>query len=146
MLRCRPVPKRTNIGVSSSHEVRPRSIQGPSPGEHARRTVSSQVTVRPPRRCQPPSRRNACNELRTTAAFRITISGTQLRHLGATAISDLHPSDARLDTRGYAYTVHLRWWKFSSPVRDGDTITVRGSRRDLPGPPTTSRVTAPEQP
>ena len=23
--------------------------------------------------------------------------------------------------------------KFASPVRDGDTITVRGSRRDLPG-------------
>jgi hypothetical protein len=39
----------------------------------------------------------------------------------------------RLVTAGNTYTVHLWWWKFASPVRDGDTITVRGSRRDLPG-------------
>jgi hypothetical protein len=40
----------------------------------------------------------------------------------------------RLLTVGYAYTVHLSWWKFASPVRDGDTVTVCGSRRDPAGP------------
>jgi hypothetical protein len=50
-------------------------------------------------------------------------------------LGNLFPRMFRLLTRGYAYTVHLWWWKFSSPVRDGDTITVRGSRRDLPGEP-----------
>jgi hypothetical protein len=39
----------------------------------------------------------------------------------------------RVLTGGYAYTVHLWWWKFASPVRDGEIVTVRGSRRDLPG-------------
>jgi len=38
----------------------------------------------------------------------------------------------RLNTGSYTYTVHLWQWKFSSPVRDGDIITVCGSRRDLP--------------
>jgi hypothetical protein len=32
-----------------------------------------------------------------------------------------------------APSMNLWWWKFASPVRDVDTITVRGSRRDLPG-------------
>jgi hypothetical protein len=39
----------------------------------------------------------------------------------------------RLLTGSYAYTVHLWWWKFASPVRDGESVTVCGSRRDLPG-------------
>ena len=48
-------------------------------------------------------------------------------------LGNLFPRMFRLVTAGYTYTVHLWWWKFASPVRDGDTITVRGSRRDLPG-------------
>jgi hypothetical protein len=39
-----------------------------------------QVTVRPQRRRQPPPRRIARNELQTATAFRIAVSGTQLRH------------------------------------------------------------------
>jgi len=49
-------------------------------------------------------------------------------------LSNLFPRTFRLVTGDYAYTVHLWWWKFASPVRDGDTVTVCGSRRDLPGP------------
>lgn len=49
-------------------------------------------------------------------------------------LGNLFPRMFRLVTAGYTYTVHLWWWKFASPVRDGDTITVCGSRRDLPGP------------
>jgi hypothetical protein len=48
-------------------------------------------------------------------------------------LGNLFPRMFRLVTAGYAYTVHLWWWKFASPVRDGDIITVCGSRRDLPG-------------
>ncbi len=48
-------------------------------------------------------------------------------------LGNLFPRVFRLLTGGYAYTVHLWWWKFASPVRDGETVTVRGSRRDLPG-------------
>jgi predicted nucleotidyltransferase len=48
-------------------------------------------------------------------------------------LGNLFPRVFRLLTRGYAYTVHLWWWKFGSPVLDGETVTVRGSRRDLPG-------------
>jgi len=48
-------------------------------------------------------------------------------------LGNLFPRMFRLVTAGHTYTVHLWWWKFASPVRDGDTITVRGSRRDLPG-------------
>ena len=48
-------------------------------------------------------------------------------------LGNLFPRVFRLLTAGYAYTVHLWWWKFGSPVRDGETVTVRGSRRDLPG-------------
>jgi hypothetical protein len=36
-------------------------------------------------------------------------------------------------TAGHTYTAHLWWCKFASPVRDGDTITIRGSRPDLLG-------------
>jgi hypothetical protein len=50
-------------------------------------------------------------------------------------LGNLFPRMFRLDTGSYTYTVHLWWWKFTSPVRDGDTITVRGSRRDLPDYP-----------
>jgi hypothetical protein len=46
---------------------------------------------------------------------------------------NLFPRVFRLLTGSYAYTVHLWWWKFASPVRDGETVTVCGSRRDLPG-------------
>ena len=48
-------------------------------------------------------------------------------------LANLFPRVFRLVTRGYTHTVHLWWWKFASPVRDGDTVTVCGSRRDLPG-------------
>jgi predicted nucleotidyltransferase len=48
-------------------------------------------------------------------------------------LGNLFPRVFRLTTAGYTYTIHLWWWKFASPVRDGDTITVCGSRRDLPG-------------
>ena len=47
-------------------------------------------------------------------------------------LGNLFPRMVRLVTAGNTYTVNLWWWKFASPVRDGDTITVRGSRRDLP--------------
>ena len=46
---------------------------------------------------------------------------------------NLFPRVFCLLTGSYAYTVHLWWWKFASPVRDGETVTVCGSRRDLPG-------------
>ncbi len=49
-------------------------------------------------------------------------------------LGNLFPRVFRLVTVGYTYTVHLWWWKFASPVRDGDTITVCGSRRDVLGP------------
>lgn len=39
----------------------------------------------------------------------------------------------RLLTGNHAYTVHLWWWKFASPVRDVETVTVCGGRRDLSG-------------
>jgi predicted nucleotidyltransferase len=48
-------------------------------------------------------------------------------------LGNLFPRLFRVVTAGYAYTVHLWWWKFASPVRDGDTITIRGSRSDLLG-------------
>jgi hypothetical protein len=48
-------------------------------------------------------------------------------------LGNLFPRMFRLDTAGCTYTVHLWWWKFASPVRDGETITVCGARRDLPG-------------
>jgi predicted nucleotidyltransferase len=48
-------------------------------------------------------------------------------------LGNLFPRIFRVTTSGHTYTVHLWWWKFASPVRDGDIITVRGSRRDLPG-------------
>jgi len=50
-------------------------------------------------------------------------------------LGNLFPRMFSVVTVGQAYTVHLWWWKFASPVRDGDTITVHGSRRDLPGQP-----------
>jgi len=50
-------------------------------------------------------------------------------------LGNLFPRMFRLVTAGYTWTVHLWWWKFASPVRDGDIITVRGSHRDLPGDP-----------
>jgi hypothetical protein len=46
---------------------------------------------------------------------------------------NLFPRVFRLLTGSHAYTVHLWWWKFASPVRDGETVTICGSRRDLPG-------------
>jgi predicted nucleotidyltransferase len=46
-------------------------------------------------------------------------------------LGNLFPRVFRLVTAGYTYTVHLWWWKFASPVRDGDTVTVCGSRRDV---------------
>jgi hypothetical protein len=48
-------------------------------------------------------------------------------------LGNLFPRTFRLVTAGYTYTIHMWWWKFASPVRDGDTITVRGTRPDLPG-------------
>jgi hypothetical protein len=50
-------------------------------------------------------------------------------------LGNLFPRMFRLRTAGQTYTVHLWWWKFASPVRDGDTVTVCGSRRDVPGEP-----------
>lgn len=46
---------------------------------------------------------------------------------------DRSPPCSRLVTAGAVWTVHLWWLKCASPVRDGETITVRGSRRDLLG-------------
>jgi hypothetical protein len=59
----------------------------------------------------------------------ITITG----QVTSADLGNLFPRMFRLVTAGHAYTVHLWWWKFASPVRDGDIITVRGSHRDLPG-------------
>jgi hypothetical protein len=50
-------------------------------------------------------------------------------------LGNLFPRMFRLDTGSYTYTVHLWWWKFASPVRDGELVTVCGSRLDLPGEP-----------
>jgi len=53
--------------------------------------------TRPPSAATPPPappRRNTRYELQTTAAFRIAVSGTQLRHPGAVAVDDLHPDNA----------------------------------------------------
>jgi predicted nucleotidyltransferase len=64
------------------------------------------------------------------------IQATDITVTGQVADADLgnlFPRMFRLEIRGYPYTVHLWWWKFSSPVRDGDTITVCGSRRDQTG-------------
>ena len=49
--------------------------------------------------------------------------------------ANLFPRMFRILTPGQDWTVHLWWWKFASPVRDGETVTVRGSRMNLPGPP-----------
>lgn len=54
----------------------------------------NQVTVRPPREVPPPSRRKGRDELKSAAAFRITVSRTQLRHSGTAPIDDLDPDDA----------------------------------------------------
>jgi predicted nucleotidyltransferase len=62
-------------------------------------------------------------------AKNITVTG----QVADADLGNLFPRVFRLLTGGYAYTVHLWWWKFASPVRDGETVTVRGSRRDLPG-------------
>jgi hypothetical protein len=48
-------------------------------------------------------------------------------------LGNLFPRMFRLVTTDCTYTVHLWWWKFASPVRDGDTITICGSHPDLPG-------------
>jgi hypothetical protein len=48
-------------------------------------------------------------------------------------LGNLFPRMFRLVTAGHTCTAHLRWRKFASPVRDGDTTTVQGSRRDPPG-------------
>jgi len=50
-------------------------------------------------------------------------------------LGNLFPRTFRVVTAGHAWTIHLWWWKFASPVRDGDIITVRGSHRALPGDP-----------
>ena len=60
----------------------------------------------------------------------VTVTG----QVAAADLGNLFPRMFRLVTAGYTYTVHLWWWKFASPVRDGDTITVCGSRRDVLGP------------
>ena len=39
----------------------------------------------------PPSRRKSRHDLKSAAAFRITVSGTQLRHSGTAPIDDLYP-------------------------------------------------------
>ena len=59
----------------------------------------------------------------------ITVTG----QVAGADLGNLFPRMFRVVTAGYAYTVHLWWWKFASPVRDGDTITIRGSRSDLLG-------------
>ena len=48
-------------------------------------------------------------------------------------LGNLFPRMFRLVTTGYTYTVNLWWWKFASPVRDGETVTVCGTRLDMPG-------------
>jgi hypothetical protein len=64
-------------------------------------------------------------------AREVTVTG----QVAGADLGNLFPRMFRLLTGSYAYTVHLWWWKFSSPVRDGETVTVRGSRLDLPGEP-----------
>jgi hypothetical protein len=48
-------------------------------------------------------------------------------------LGNLFPRMFRLVTVGYTYTVNLWWWKFASPVRNGETVTVCGTSLDLPG-------------
>jgi hypothetical protein len=50
-------------------------------------------------------------------------------------LGNLFPRMFRLLTASGSITVYLFWWKFSSPVRDGDTIALRGSLLDLGGQP-----------
>jgi predicted nucleotidyltransferase len=50
-------------------------------------------------------------------------------------LGNLFPRMFRLLTVSGSITVYLFWWKFSSPVRDGDTIALRGSLLDLAGQP-----------
>lgn len=69
----------------------------------------------------------ACSSL--ALAKDVTVTG----QVADADLGNLFPRMFRVVTAGYAYTVHLWWWKFASPVRDGDTITIRGSRSDLLG-------------
>lgn len=69
----------------------------------------------------------ACSSL--ALAKDVTVTG----QVADADLGNLFPRVFRVVTAGYAYTVHLWWWKFASPVRDGDTITIRGSRSDLLG-------------
>jgi hypothetical protein len=62
-------------------------------------------------------------------AANVTVTGK----VADAGLGNLFPRVFRLLTGSCTYTVHLWWWKFASPVRDGETVTVCGSRRDLPG-------------
>lgn len=50
-------------------------------------------------------------------------------------LANLFPRMFRLVTASGSITVYVSWWKFSSPVRDGDTVALRGSLLDLAGQP-----------
>lgn len=64
-------------------------------------------------------------------AREITVTG----QVAEADLGNLFPRMFKVQTGGHAWTVHLWWWKFATPVRDGETVTVHGSRRDLPGEP-----------
>ena len=62
-------------------------------------------------------------------AREITVTG----QVAEADLGNLFPRMFKVQTDGHAWTVHLWWWKFATPVRDGETVTVHGSRRNLPG-------------
>jgi hypothetical protein len=76
---------------------------------------------------------SAADRPETPEARRFCIYGRTAVSSTDADLRNLFPRLFRVVTAGYTYTVHLWWWKFASPVRDGDTITIRGSRSDLLG-------------
>jgi hypothetical protein len=50
-------------------------------------------------------------------------------------LGNLFPRMFRVLTASDSITVYLFWWKYSSPVRDGDTVALCGSLLDLSGQP-----------
>ena len=63
-------------------------------------------------------------------ARQITVTGRSPKQTWGTCSPHVQGAD-----RWPPWTVHLWWWKFATPVRDGETVTVHGSRLNLPGEP-----------
>ncbi len=68
---------------------------------------------------------------RPEAISDVTVSG----EVADADTANLFPRMFSLLTKCGRLTVYLFWWKFSSPVQDGDTVTLRGSLLHLAGQP-----------